>query len=204
MEETEETFEEDFMDTVNELSNDSVQDTSPTSKTPRIKFDDSPKTFRSHATKVRQIERKIMLGHLTDVEESRLRKSKFFTTRFDKLLGLSKTMKKANLYKTVSAIYLNEMMLGDLQKKANDTTTKIARQKQLLKIAHLKNREKGYQEKVNSGNLNQTDVNSALIDMYFVVKFGDNLLTLDHNSIYKVSLFVYVFIFCFFLGVAFY
>ena len=181
-----EILEEDFMDTVSDISTDSIQE-SPNSKTivSKIQFSKHPKTFRDHAAKVRQIERKIMLGLLTDGEEMKLRKSKYFSGRFEKLLNLSKTTKKSNLYKLINGVYLNEMMMTDLQKKA-DACANNLRRKHITKINNLRHREKAVQEKVSTTNLSQNEVNSFLRDMYFVVKFGDNLLTLDHNSVYKV------------------
>lgn len=181
----EEVLDEDFMDTISDISTDSFQE-SPNTKTGLIQFSKYPKTVRDYAAKVRQIERKIMLGYLTDNEEAKLRKSKYFSLRFEKLLNLSRATKKSNLYKSVTEIYLNSMMMADLQKKADGSPNNL-RRKLHTKINHLKSREKAVQEKILSDIITQNDINSFLRDMYFVVKFGDNL-ALDHNNVYKVFL----------------
>ncbi|XP_057299831.1 uncharacterized protein LOC130630372 [Hydractinia symbiolongicarpus] len=178
----EEVLDEDFMDTISDISTDSFQE-SPNTKTGLIQFSKYPKTVRDYAAKVRQIERKIMLGYLTDTEEAKLRKSKYFSLRFEKLLNLSRATKKSNLYKSVTEIYLNSMMMADLQKKADGSPNNL-RRKLHTKINHLKSREKAVQEKILSDIITQNDINSFLRDMYFVVKFGDNL-ALDHNNVYK-------------------
>ena len=177
-------MEEDFLDdAISDASTDSIQE-SPTSK--KIQFSKPPKTIRDLAAKVRQIERKIMLGLLLESEEEKLRKSKYFTMRFDKLLRLSHSLQKTNLYKRVTGVHLNERMMIDLQKKADSSPNNL-RRKHLTKIHSLRNREKSAQEKISLGLFSQNEVNSVLRDMYFVVIFGDNLLSLDHNDIYKVG-----------------
>jgi len=126
----------------------------------------------------------IMLGLLTDSEEAKLRKSKFFSTRFEQLLSLSRTSKKSNLYKLVTGISLNEMMMSELQRKM-DATGQALRKKLQLKLTSLRAREKAIQDKIAAGTVSPNDVNNFLRDMYFIVKFGEDLLSLDHNSVYK-------------------
>jgi len=116
-----------------------------------------------------------MLGLLTDVEETKLRGSKYFSKRFEKLLNLSNNNKKCNLYKLVTGISLNEQMVEDLQKKKAGPNV---RKKIQTKVNNLGVREKAVIEKVSAGTLSQNDVDSFLRDMYFTVSFGEVLL--DH------------------------
>ncbi|XP_004207258.1 uncharacterized protein LOC101241007 isoform X1 [Hydra vulgaris] len=178
----EDNTDDDFLDdAISDVSTDSIHE-SPSKK---IHFS-KPKTIRDLAVKIRQIERKIMLGLLLETEEEKLRKSKYFTVRFEKLLRLSYSLQKANLYKKVTGVYLNERMMIDLQKKADSSPNNL-RRKHITKIQSLRNREKSVQEKISVGLVTQNEINSVLRDMYFVVVFGDNLLSLDHNDIYKTG-----------------
>ena len=181
----EEAMEDDVIDAISDISTDSIQESPNTKSLSKLQFKD-PKSIRDYAAKVRKIERKIMLGLLTDSEEAKLRKSKFFSTRFEQLLNLSRTSKKSNLYKLVTWIGLNDMMLLEMQRKMDANPAQTLRKKLQLKVNNLKTREKAVQEKIASGTLAPNDVNNFLRDMYFIVKFGDDLLSLDHNSVFKV------------------
>ena len=179
-------MDEDSIDAISDISTDSIQESPSTTKSTAkvLQFKD-PKSTRDYAAKVRKIERKIMLGLLTDSEEAKLRKSKFFSNRFELLLNLSRTSKKSNLYKLVTGIGLNEMMMTELQRKT-ETNGQALRKKLQFKANSLRTREKSIQEKITSGTVSPNDVNSFLRDMYFVVKFGEDLLSLDHNGVFKV------------------
>lgn len=178
-------MEDDTIDAISDISTDSIQESPNTKSLSKLQFRD-PKSVRDYAAKVRKIERKIMLGLLTDSEEAKLRKSKFFSTRFEQLLSLSRTSKKSNLYKLVTWIGLNDMMMIEMQRKM-DGSPQTLRKKLQLKVNNLKGREKAVQDKIASGSLSPNDVNNFLRDMYFIVKFGDDLLSLDHNSVFKVN-----------------
>jgi len=182
-----EAMDDDTIDAISDISTDSIQESPNSSKSSAklLQFKD-PKSTRDYAAKVRKIERKIMLGLLTDSEEAKLRKSKFFSNRFEQLLSLSRTSKKSNLYKLVTGIGLNEMMMTELQRKM-DTSGQALRKKLQFKANSLRTREKSIQEKISSGTVAPNDVNNFLRDMYFVVKFGEDLLSLDHNSVFKVD-----------------
>jgi len=182
-----EAMDEDSIDAISDISTDSIQESPSTTKSSAkvLQFKD-PKSTRDYAAKVRKIERKIMLGLLTDSEEAKLRKSKFFSNRFELLLNLSRTSKKSNLYKLVTGIGLNEMMMTELQRKT-ETSGQALRKKLQFKANSLRTREKSIQEKITSGTVSPNDVNSFLRDMYFVVKFGEDLLSLDHNGVFKVD-----------------
>lgn len=176
-------LEEDLSDMISDVSTDSIHE-SPNNamkNVPKIQFSKHPKNVRDYAAKIRKIERKIMLGLLTDTEESKLRSSKYFSKRFEKLLNLSNNTKKTNLYKMVTNITLNQQMIDDLQKKK---TSPNIRKKIQTKVHNLGLREKSVQEKVNAGTLSQNDVDSFLRDMYFTVKFGEHL-SLDHPQTYQ-------------------
>jgi len=182
----EDTMDDDSIDAISDISTDSIQESpSNTKNSSKLQFKD-PKSTRDYAAKVRKIERKIMLGLLTDSEEAKLRKSKFFSTRFEQLLSLSRTSKKSNLYKLVTGISLNEMMMSELQRKM-DATGQALRKKLHLKATSLRAREKAIQDKIAAGTVSPNDVNNFLRDMYFIVKFGEDLLSLDHNSVYKAD-----------------
>lgn len=187
MEKIEDTpMEEDLIDIISDVSTDSIQESPTTKNLPKIQFSKHPKNVREYAAKIRKIERKIMLGLLTDTEESKLRGSKYFSKRFDKLLNLSNSNKKTNLYKMVTGIALNEKLTSELQKKIDGKSgSHIVRRKLQTKIHNLHIREKGVQEKVKVSSLSQNDVDSFLRDQYFTVMFGDKL-TLDHPPAYQV------------------
>merc|ERR1719457_389349 len=137
---SEEPMEEDTIDEISDISTDSIIEQSPTTKAATnlklLQFKD-PKTSRDYAVKVRKIERKIMLGLLTDSEEAKLRKSKFFSDRFEKLLGLSRSTKKSNLYTVVTGISLNDKMMIELQRKM-DASGSPARKKLQIKANSLR------------------------------------------------------------------
>ena len=167
------------------MSDDESINGSPNAKNlPKIQFSKHPKNVRDFAAKIRKIERKIMLGLLTDVEETKLRSSKYFSKRFERLLNLSNNNNKCNLYKLVTDIKLNRPMIEELQKKK---TSPNIRKKIQTKIHNLGVREKTVQEKVKSGTLCQNDVDSFLRDMYFNVNFDD--VVLDHPPNSQVSYF---------------
>lgn len=162
------------------ISDDESISQSPNAKNvPKIQFTKHPKNIREFAAKIRKIERKIMLGLLTDAEESKLKSSKYFSKRFEKLLNLSTNNKKENLYKLVTNIKLNRQMIDELQKKK---TSPNIRKKIQTKINNLSMREKNVQDKVKSGTLSQNDVDSFLRDMYFNVNFEDIILDHPPNS----------------------
>ena len=161
---------------------DSVNGSPNTKNLPKIQFTKHPKNVREFAAKIRKIERKIMLGLLTGVEETKLRSSKYFSKRFEKLLTLSNNNNKSNLYKLVTDIKLNKLVIEELQKKK---TSPNVRKKVQTKVHNLGIREKTVQEKVKSGTLSQNDVDSFLRDMYFNVNFGD--VVLDHPPNSQVS-----------------
>lgn len=190
MEET--SMEEDLIDIISDVSNDSIHESPTTKNLPKIQFSRHPKNVREYAAKIRKIERKIMLGLLTDIEESKLRGSKYFSKRFEKLLTLSNTTKKSNLYKMVTGISLNDKLTSELQKKIDAKTgSHIMRRKLQTKIHNLHIREKAVQEKVKATTLSQNDVDSFLRDQYFTVIFGDKL-TLDHPPAYQVNKTLYL------------
>ena len=162
------------------MSDDDSVNGSPNAKNlPKIQFTKHPKNVREFAAKIRKIERKIMLGLLTDVEETKLRSSKYFSKRFEKLLNLSNNNSKCNLYKLVTDIKMNRPMIDELQKKK---TSPNIQKKIQTKVHNLGIREKNVQEKVKSGTLSQNDVDSFLRDMYFIVNFGDTVLDHPPNS----------------------
>lgn len=173
--ELDKSLEDDLLNDIiiSDVSTDSIHE-SP-KNVPKIQFWKHPKNVRDFAAKIRKIERKIMLGLLTDVEETKLRGSKYFSKRFEKLLNLSNNNKKCNLYKLVTGISLNEQMVEDLQKKKAGPNV---RKKIQTKVNNLGVREKAVVEKVSAGTLSQNDVDSFLRDMYFTVSFGEVLL--DH------------------------
>jgi len=173
--ELDKSLEDDLLNDIiiSDVSTDSIHE-SP-KNVPKIQFWKHPKNVRDFAAKIRKIERKIMLGLLTDVEETKLRGSKYFSKRFEKLLNLSNNNKKCNLYKLVTGISLNEQMVEDLQKKKAGPNV---RKKIQTKVNNLGVREKAVIEKVSAGTLSQNDVDSFLRDMYFTVSFGEVLL--DH------------------------
>ena len=191
--EVDKSLDEDLLSDVviSDVSTDSIHE-SP-KNVPKIQFSKHPKNVREFAAKIRKIERKIMLGLLTDIEETKLRSSKYFSKRFEKLLNLSNNNKKCNLYKLVSGISLNVQMVEELQKKKAGPNV---RKKIQTKINNLNIREKVVVEKVAAGTLSQNDVDSFLRDMYFTVHFGDVLL--DHpisNQVIFVSFFSYTLVF---------
>lgn len=182
-------MEEDLIDIISDVSTDSIHESPTTKNLPKIQFSKHPKNVREYAAKIRKIERKIMLGLLTDIEETKLRGSKYFSKRFEKLLNLSNTTSKGNLYKIVTGIALNKKMTSELQKKIDSKAgSHIMRRKLQTKIHNLQVREKAVQEKVKASSLSQNDVDSFLRDQYFTVMFGDKL-TLDHPPAYQVNFF---------------
>ena len=173
--------EEDFFDSISDISGDSTQDAIEKSKSPQG-------TYKSIAGKVRRLEKKILLGLLTETEEERMRKSKYFTPRFDKLLKLSNDVKKANLFNLISDISVNEKMMADLKSKAEKSSSSSSSKKKFLnKIDYCRTREKSIKKKLAEGSMSQKEQCGLLSDQFFTITFGDNLLALSHEEMYQVG-----------------